>query len=142
MERSIAILSAILFAGIGQAQDVPAKEAVASRFHIGVQGSVDHAYRTLELNQRTGPSERIMENRNHAEEPRLGCTGALFMGYTFSSRFGLEAGLGYALRGWQLDISKLTFGDQIEPRRGSIYQTHDELKAIRRSFHYLDIPVR
>ncbi len=142
MERGISILSAILFVVIGQAQDVAAKKAAVSRFHIGVQGSVDHAYRTLELNQRTGPSERIMESRNHAEEPRLGYTGTLFMGYEINARFGLEAGVGYALRGWQLDISKLTFGDQIESRIGFIYQTPNERKAIRRSFHYLDIPVR
>jgi hypothetical protein len=141
MKCSTSILSAILFAGICHAQDAPVK-AASSRFHIGIQGSVDHAYRALELNQRNGFSERIAEDRDRLEQARLGCTGTFFVGYAFNARLGLEAGVGYGLRGWQLDVSKLTLGDQMVPRRGFIHATDDSLKAARRSFHYLDVPVR
>lgn len=141
MKLFIPLISIALVTGTVRAQDAPVKPDTP-RFQVGVQASVDHAYRTLALGQRSDISERVMNGRNSAEEARLGHSATLFMGYAFSSRFGLEVGIGHALRGWQLDISKLSFGDQIEPRRGYIYATHEELKAVRRDFHYLDIPVR
>ncbi len=45
--------------------------------------------------------------------------------------------------GYQLNIEALTFGDMIDPNRGFIYQTNTiSIRAIRYSFHYLELPLR
>lgn len=112
------------------------------RFFIGIQASPDLAYRSLQLVDRNPSTEVIIEARNRHEVRRLGFSGNLFAGYVLSERFSIEVGLGYALRGWELDLSRLTFGDIIDPRRGFIYNTNDVIGSIREEFHYLTFPVR
>lgn len=134
MTRLLSVGASFLFILFSQAQD--------ARFFIGVQASPDLAYRSLQLVERSSLYEDFIDARNRFEVPRLGFTGNLFAGYMLSERFGIEVGLGYALRGWELDLSKLTFGDIIDPRRGFIYNTNDVIGSIREEFHYLTIPVR
>jgi hypothetical protein len=74
--------------------------------------------------------------------PRLGVTASIVAGLELSQRWALEAGVGYALHGWSWDISQLSFGDQIEPRRGFVYNTTDVINGIHKEFHYLNLPVR
>jgi hypothetical protein len=123
---------------------VQAQEPSASpRFRFGMNLSPDMAYRTTHVVQRTTLSEGIQEFRDRMEIPRFGYSASLMAGYAITDRIGVEAGVGYALRGWQLDISQLTFGDQIDPRRGFVYTTSDgPLTFIGQEFHYLDLPVR
>lgn len=68
------------------------------------------------------------------------------MGYRLSKHWGIEAGVGYSRLGWKqrVDFSALSFGDQIEPRRGFIYATNDiAFKSITfiDVFHYLEFPI-
>lgn len=112
------------------------------RFFIGIQASPDLAYRSLELVDRNPSSEVIIEALNTLHTPRLGYTASLVAGYELSEKWAVEGGLGYALHGWSWDLSQLSFGDQIEPRRGFIYNTGDEPGSISQEFHYLNVPVR
>ncbi len=111
------------------------------RFFIGIQTSPDLAYRTLELVDRNPSSEVIIEALNTLHTPRLGYTASLVAGYALSEQWAMEGGIGYALHGWSWDLSQLNFGDQIEPRRGFIYNTEDMLGSISQEFHYLNVPV-
>ena len=114
-----------------------------SRFRLGVNASPYMVYRTLAPTEHNDFIDGYVDAKNDVEQPRSGYTTTLFIAYTINKHFGLEAGLGYALRGWQIDLSKLTFGDAIEPRRGFIYTTNEgELRAIRRDFRYLNLPLR
>ncbi len=112
------------------------------RFFYGLQASPDLAYRSLELVDRNPSSEVIIDAMNRLHLPRLGYTASLVAGYELSERWTLEAGAGYALHGWGWDLSQLTFGDQIDPRRGFVYNSNDVTGSIQQEFHYLNVPVR
>lgn len=112
------------------------------RFNIGIQASPDLAYRSLELVDRNPASEVIIEALSTLHTPRLGFTASLVAGYELSEKWSVEGGVGYALHGWSWDLSQFSFGDQIEPRRGYIYNTGDVLGSISQEFHYLNVPVR
>lgn len=134
MTRPLSVTICMLVALFSQGQD--------RRFFVGIQASPDLAYRSLELVDRNTFSEVIIDARNRLEVPRLGFTGSLVAGCALSEQFALEAGVGYSLHGWALDFSELSFGDQIEPRRGFIYNTNDVISSLNREFHYLNLPVR
>lgn len=112
---------------------------------IGLSFSPDMAYRTLHNSDGANMGSSQLDDRNDRESPRFGFTGGLLMGYNFSSRFGLETGLQYAVRGWQSVNSNPTFGDPIDPRRGVVQDGDNPLPSqitFRYHFHYLDIPLR
>lgn len=141
MTRAASLLSFILLAGMCQAQDTTGT-VTTSRLHISVQGSADHAYRTLLQHERNVFTDMIMDTRDRSEVPRIGYTGSVMMGYGIGRLFGVEAGVGYALRGWEWDLSTLSFGDAIDPRRGFVYNTDDVLPRIRYEFRSVHVPVR
>jgi hypothetical protein len=141
MKQQLLIIALMLTAPFARGQDATGRSK-ASRLHVGVQASPDIAYRSLLLVHRNPASENIIAARNHHDMQRLGFTGNFFVGYSFSERIALEIGAGYALRGWEIDISKLTFGDAIDPRRGFIYNTNDVLGPVREDFHFIHVPVR
>lgn len=90
-----------------------------------------------------GTWSNYMAGRNSYEEPRFAYGGDLMCALDLSDRFSVEGGIGHALMGYQLNMEALTFGDMIDPNRGFIYQTNDvSFRAIRYSFHYLELPVR
>lgn len=80
--------------------------------------------------------------RNDYEESRFAYGGSLFCALGLSGRFSAEGGLGYSLMGYQFNMHDLTYGDMIDPNRGFIYETNDVPRAIRYSFHYVELPLR
>ena len=134
MTRLISFASSMLIILLTHGQE--------KRFFIGIQASPDLVYRSLELVDRNPASEVIIDALNRLHTPRPGLTASLVAGYEVSERWALEAGAGYALHGWAWDLSTLTFGDQIDPRRGFIYNAEDVLGSIHQEFHYLNVPVR
>lgn len=118
-----------------------------NRWSVGVIVVPGLAYQTLSITQDSETTERIVAQRNDLEDARVNLTGNLALGYRLSSLFSLEAGVGYALLGWRenMDLSGLTFGDIIDPRRGFIYQTDAAVPTSIRivdSFHYIEVPIR
>lgn len=134
MERLIAFAASLSIVLLSHAQE--------RRFFVGLQASPDLAHRSLALVDRNPVSEVIIDARNRLEIPRMGLAASLVAGYRLSERWALEAGAGHALHGWAWDLSTLTFGDQIDPRRGFIYSTADVFGSIHQEFHYLNLPVR
>lgn len=116
------------------------------RWSVGMAVVPGLAYRTLSQTENSTLNEKIIAQRNDREDPRGDLTGNLSLGYRLSSWFSLEAGVGYALMGWQysVGISQLTFGDQIDPRTGFVYQTDPAIPNSYRvvsAFHYIDVPI-
>lgn len=101
------------------------------------------AYRSLIATEGDGIWDNYIASRNGLEEPRFAYGGILFCALGLSDRFSVEGGLGYSLMGYQLNMEELTYGDMIDPNRGFIYQVNDvPLRAMRYSFHYMELPLR
>ncbi len=116
---------------------------VRSKWSIGMNVSPALAYRDLELVDGSVFPTNLVDARNDLEDPRFGGSIAIMAAYSFNERFAIEAGIGYTLHGWQLDLDELDFGDPIDPRRGFVYATEDlVINSIRQEFHYLDFPIR
>lgn len=117
----------------------------SNKLLIGLNLSPDMAHRTLHSSDGNDINSAQIDFRNDRESPRFGYTAGLLICYNFSSRFGLETGLQYGLRGWQSVNSNPTLGDPMDPRRGFLQDVDGALPSqitFRYSFHYLDIPLR
>ncbi len=117
------------------------------RWSIGASAWSGGAYRTLLNTDGSDLADRIMDTRNEREEWDVAIGGGFHAGYRLSDRFSLEAGVAYARFGYavSVDLSDLTFGDPIDPRRGFVYNTDDvaipsSWRFIDR-FHYLEVPI-
>lgn len=112
-------------------------------WRLGMGVSPGIAYRGLVSTEDAGLWDHFITSRNDYEEPRFAYGCSLFCALDLSDRFSVEGGLGYSLMGYQLNMDELNFGDMIDPNRGFIFQTNDNrLRALRYSFHYLELPVR
>lgn len=117
------------------------------RWSIGVVVAPGIAYRTLSVTSTLPIASTIMHERDQWEDPRSNVCGQIALRYRLSPLFSVESGIGYALMGWQqrIDVSALTFGDMIDPRRGFLYPTSDIIPSSMRlldSYHYVEIPVQ
>ena len=119
-------------------------EAAEGRWSVGAAGWAGAAYRSLLNTDGSELAERIIAGRDDRERPELTMGGGFHAAYRLSHRFSLEAGVDYARFGYAyaVDLSDLTFGDMIDPRRGFVYNTGDpalpaSLRFIDR-FHYLE----
>jgi Outer membrane protein beta-barrel domain len=143
MIRSVLLFS-LLFATTAYGQVV---QPLAKRIHLGVEFGYGRAYRTLSTTDNSEMAPYIVDSRNSRETTRAAFSGCLFLGYTLSDRWAVEAGVGCVRLGYQskIDTDDLTFGDMIDPRRGFIYNTGDVLPASFRfidDFYYAEVPVR
>jgi hypothetical protein len=116
------------------------------RWSIGASAWSGGAYRTLLNTNGSDLADRIMDTRNEREEWDVAIGGGFHAGYRLSDRFSLEAGVAYARFGYSntVELSELTFGDLIDPRRGFVYNTDDvppESWRLMDRFHYLEIPI-
>jgi|688.fasta_scaffold27983_3 hypothetical protein len=145
MNNSIrTLLPAVGLAIVGT---VNAQDAVPEgRWSIGASGWAGASYRTLINIDGSALADRIIDGRNEREEWDVAIGGGFHAGYRLSDRFSLEAGVAYARFGYAdaVNLSDLTFGDQIDPRRGFIYNTGDvppESWRFVDRFHYLELPI-
>ncbi len=118
--------------------------APSKRWSVGLNTGAGLAFRTLSKTENFPVSDVIIQRRNDREEPRLAFGLSGVVGYKLSKRFGFEAGLGYHAQGWveRMDLSQLTFGDIIHPRRGFFYVTGDEMPTSyiwHDTFHYAEV---
>jgi hypothetical protein len=145
MNRTIsALLPAIGLCLLGT---VHAQDAVPdARWRIGASIGSGGAYRTLINTNGSELADRIIDGRNEREEWDVAIGGGLYAAYRLSDRFSLEAGVAYARFGYgsTVELSDLSFGDQIDPRRGFVYNTSDVPPAswqLLDRFHYLEVPI-
>ena len=128
--------------------DLPTQEDVAAvaqtgynKILIGISASPDYTYRTLSSDGGS-TSDAIINNRNKYESGKIGYIVGLNFNYNFSRKWGLITGVLYSNKGYQsiLDLSTLTFGDQIHPRRGFTFDERDDSalpktsKSIKRTY--------
>lgn len=142
------IISALLPAvGLCLLGTVHAQDAMPdARWSIGASTWSGGAYRTLINTDGSELAGRIIDGRDEREEWDVAIGGGLHAAYRLSDRFSLEAGLAYARFGYahSVNLSDLTFGDPIDPRRGFIYNTGDvppESWRFVDRFHYLEVPI-
>lgn len=109
---------------------------------VGMSVSPGIACRSLVSTTSDASWDNHIAFRNSYEEPRLAYGGSLFCALGISDRLSLEGGLGYSIQGYQLNMDRSTFGDMIDPNRGFVYETNDVPRAVRYSFHYLELPLR
>lgn len=129
-------------------QDTLAKKSTPTkRLLIGVSFSPDYCYRTLK--SADDNISWIIRLRNESEVPKLGHTGGINVWYKISDRIGFQAGVLYSSKGYDYKKSKLTFGDEIDPRYGFVYSTQppyglegNVYVKIHYNYNYLDIPFK
>lgn len=143
LRSTLLLLSYLILQGSLTAQ---LRKPSGSGWNFGVNAGVGMGYRTLINHQSSVLTAATIMEREAREEPRIAYGASFRCGRQISRRFGLEFGLGYFQTGWQyeVDMTALTFGDQIDPRRGFIYATDDvipvEAKLIN-VVHYLELPM-
>ena len=107
---------------------------------IGLNFSADYCNQSGSENDesRSGSNE---ETHDQLEYAKFGYTTGLTAEFVFSSKFSIESGLQFSNKGFN---QELFFGDFVDPRYGFVYETQGNIDEsfMRRSFHYLDIPVR
>jgi len=140
--RALFFLFVLIFSttGICQEQEMIRPILKEKRWHIGVNFSPDYAYnkyRTKDPNL-----EGFTSSLNRLHTGKFGYTTGLIIKYSINKKIAIEAGLQYSNKGYKIDWNQLTFGDQIDPRRGFIYTTNEIPRGGHRNHNYLDIPVR
>ena len=134
------ILTIIVFANITLfGQD----EIRKRQFFIGAFVSPDFSYRLL-LNN-TGTAETVANSRDSYEIPKFGYTLGVNALYQFNSRIALTIGIEYSNKGQRTKDLDLNFGNQIDPRRGTISPwAVEQPTKIRYNYNvkYIDIPLR
>lgn len=116
-----------------------------SRWSLHAQAGAGGGYRNLSATGSSATIDAIMDGRNDREEYRIALGGHLGLGFQLTRRISLDAAVEYHQVGWKehFDLSQLTFGDMIDPRRGLIYQTNDvaipQRSTTQTIFHYLGL---
>lgn len=110
-------------------------KAQKSKFQIGIIGSADVAYRTLFLEKGRDDIAFIVDSRNSRETPKLGYSGGLSFSYSLNSHFMFISGVQYSNMGYKTKNSVFT-SDQVDPRRGFIYQPRSEHYDLRYVYNY------
>lgn len=137
--RSLSMAGSIFAAIVLPAQETAAPK---SPLRFGMNLLPAMAYRELVQTEKNTTTESIIAFRNGYEIPRFAYGANLVCALDLSDRFSVEAGIGYSLMGYQLDMDGLVFGDAIDPNRGFIYETNAAPTAIRYSIEYLEVPLR
>lgn len=147
MDRNRASSLALGFLLLGITLPAGAQSDSTGRWTIGLNAGAGTGYRTLSQTDHSANSEIVIRRRNEQEKPLVAFTAAVSAGYRLSRRFGLDLGLGYSQMGWlyRWDLSDLSFGDMIDPRRGFIYRTDDvaipSKLVVHDIFHYAELRI-
>jgi hypothetical protein len=123
----------------GFAQE-PITPASASKFRIGVNGSIDLAYRRVSAHYAIADAAMEAWNIKHTEGPGRSYGGNIRLGYAIAKRTDLEVGVGYLSRRFSWDYNKMRFPWTPYPI-GAI--DPDRRPAPRyRQLQYLEFPMR
>jgi hypothetical protein len=114
------------------------------KFQIGVNFSPDVCYRTLKLtdegatyfNSVVNP-EWIVDYRNDLEIIKLGYSAGVHVNYNLNRKFGIQAGLEFANKGYQTKKVDLIYPQPNKPAPSFPNQAKNVF-----NYMYLDIPIR
>ena len=113
------------------------------QFFIGAFVSPDLSYRLL-LNN-TGTDLTLANSRDSYEIPKFGYTLGVNALYQLNSKIALSIGVEYSNKGQKTKDVDLEFGNQIDPRRGFVFQWPSQQPTnINFSYNvsYIEIPIR
>jgi len=139
--RSSLLIAALLVAITSYGQE---SNPISHLFQIGINISPDYCYRRLTNDD--AYYDFIVDSRDDREHALFGYTAGVNARYYLSSHWGIDCGIQYSKKGFQNNISGLTFGDMIDPRYGFIYV--DPLtepfipEKFVDNFYYLEMPIR
>lgn len=115
------------------------------RVQVGANFSPDYCFRMLKNNDGSSISEDILKSRNSNESPKLGYSAGLNLIFNLREKIGIEIGVQYSNKGYQIKMDDLTFASMIDPRHGFVYNTSGpkptKVKFIYND-NYLDIPLK
>jgi hypothetical protein len=112
-------------------------------FALGFQASPNFTYRILRNNSGTDQTQDYIDYLNKREMASLGYRLALVGNVRLSERWILEAGFSFIRNRYVLNVEDLMFGDQVDPRRGFVYEgaSFDQYK-LESEYLYAGMPVR
>ncbi len=146
--RFITLILSVIIVIQGFGQTVAPIKPKQNRIKIGVIYSPEINYRTLKSNGLDSNNYWLVDFNNSNDRPKFGQTFGVDVLFQLSKSFSIETGVQYTNRGFQTKLTPLTFGDNIDPRKGFMYTTgnnpwldNTSMKSIY-SFYYLDIPVQ
>ena len=144
--RKQILLSTALMASVTAMAQTPLHEP-DTRWSIQAMGAGAMSYRTLVNKDGSEQSDAIIELRDGIEDFRVGYGGHVMLTRPLCTGWTVGIGLSYMRFGYEsnFDVSDLSFGDMIDPRRGFIYGgTTTPPVSIRHAdeYQYIGIPVR
>jgi hypothetical protein len=106
---------------------------IEEKHFIGGGFSPEACFRTIEGN---------LGAKN--ESYGFGFSSGLTYQYNIKWFVGLETGLYFSDKGYTVDYSPYSFGDQIDPRRGFIYNQGSQMNDVKLDMNlfYLDVPIK
>jgi hypothetical protein len=149
--RQLYLVAAMIISILSYGQDTINPKSATTEFKrllFGVNISPDYCYRTLQNNDGSSTSSKIIELRNKNEGAKFGYTAGLNICYNISKHLGIEFGLQYSSKGYvnSNKNSDLVFGDQIAPRNGIVYSNTGVIvlttSKLTYNHNYFDLPIR
>ncbi|MCZ4409628.1 outer membrane beta-barrel protein [Cryomorphaceae bacterium 1068] len=107
--------------------------------YVGLQVSPNFSYRVLSNNSGESSVDDDIDYLNNREEAALGYRLAAVMGIKVTEHWTLEAGIAYLRNCTRLNV---TFGDDIEPRRGFVNDNEYTEGELETCLSYVGIPLR
>lgn len=130
--KSTFVFLSILVAINLHAQEKKATVSSSKRFQLGISFSPDLCYRTL-VNNDGSAGELVINSRNKNEQPKMGYTAGIIVGYTFKPGVALQTGLQLSNKGYRRKALDLVF-----EQPGMDNPTRAEFTY---RYHYLEIPL-
>ncbi|MFT6998956.1 MAG: hypothetical protein ACJAQ4_002719 [Cryomorphaceae bacterium] len=124
-------LSSFFLTGYGQ-NETPS-------IYFGLQLSPNFSYRVLSNNSGQASVDDEIGFLNNNQEAAFGFRIAAVGGFKISKNWTLEAGITYVEN---CNVLNLNIGDQVDPRRGFIFDESIESANLKTCLSYVGIPIR
>jgi hypothetical protein len=105
----IIILTLTAFFCYGQETTKGTQTEEFKKFQFGINFSPDFAYRVLKNNDGTSDKDFIIDVRNKTETIKLGYTAGVNVFFNIKKTIGLETGIQYSNKGYQIKKKDLIF---------------------------------
>lgn len=131
MRQLLCLTMLLSCASVLYAQDRKGSPKVAIGFHF----SPDYSYRSLQRSKGGNVPDFIISSRNDLEKAKMGYTTGLDVLFQLSKIVGLETGLEFSNKGYQIKSRKLTY-------ESPSASTDPVTAGLKYTYQYLGIPVR
>lgn len=146
MKQCVFILLLLTIVGVhGQNNAETSAVSDFKRVQIGINISPDICFRTLKNNGGNSFTDIVIKQRNKDETVKAGYTTGLNVCFNIKKFVGIETGIQYSNKGFQIKQRRAVFGSQLPP--GTPLPPEQDEKLPNKidfvyNFHYIDIPVK